>query len=235
MRTVRPRRLMRWGGSFSHRHRGFTLIELMVTLSVIMLLAALTVGGLSRATAKGRQARVQAELGQLVTAIESYKASMGTYPPDNPVNPARNSLRYELTGVVVDNERGEFRTPGGGQVLRPQLVRDRFNVEGFANAVTDPGQVRRFLDPKSEQVATLSRQVDDVEVLVVPVAWPLRAAQQPIPENPGLNPWRYLGPGNATNNVDSFDLWAEFVDGKHVRVMGNWRADAFVDRPFERQ
>lgn len=214
---------------------GFTLIELLVTISVIMLLAALTVGGLSRAASKGRQARVQADLNQLITAIESYQAALGTYPPDNPFDPARNSLRYELTGVVVDNVRREFRTADGTQVLRPEVVRSWFNVDGFVNAVADPAQVRGFLSPKSQQVGTLSQTTERIEVLVTPVPWPLRAAQQPIPEVPGLNPWRYLGPGNATNNVDSFDLWAEFVDGKHVRVSSNWRADAFVDRPFVRQ
>lgn len=235
MQPARQQRRTLLGERSLHGLAGFTLIELMVTLSVIMLLAALTVGGLSRASAKGRQARVQADLNQLITAIESYKAALGTYPPDNPSNPARNPLRYELTGVVVDNERGEFRTAGGSQVLRPDVVKARLNVDGFANAVTDSARVRQFLSPKSQQVSTLSRDPNDVEVLVVPVAWPLRAAQQPIPEVPGLNPWRYLGPGNATNNVDSFDLWAEFVDGNHVRVMGNWRAEAYIDRPFERQ
>ena len=234
MEVARQQRVGTPGVRLAHVSAGFTLIELMVTLGVIILLAALTVGGLSRASAKGRESRVQADLNQLITAIESYRAALGTYPPDNRFSPARNPLRYELTGVVVDNVRGEFRTQGG-QVLRPEVLQSRFNVEGFANASTDPAQVRQFLNPKSQQVAALSQDPNDLEVLVVPVPWPLRAAQQPIPERPGLNPWRYLGPVNATNNVDSFDLWAEFVDGNHVRVTSNWRADAYVDRPFIRQ
>ncbi len=60
-----------------------------------------------------------------------------------------------------------------------------------------------------------------MDVLVVPVPWPLnRTADQPTTV-PGLNPWRYVST-QPTNNPASFDLWAEYVEGGKVKVICNW-------------
>jgi prepilin-type N-terminal cleavage/methylation domain-containing protein len=213
---------------------GFTLIELLVTISVIMILAGLTVGAVSRASRSAREARVRAELNQMVLAIESYKEAMGMYPPDNPADPARNPLFYELTGVWVDTERGEFRTREGGEVIPADLLMSEFGAEGLGNAVADAARARRFLEPKATQHADLLRvpPAGNLRVLVVPVSWPLNALVHPVPENPGLNPWRYLASPHATNNSSSFDLWAEYVDGRNVKVLGNWSTAPAIDRAF---
>ena len=224
--------------------KAFTLIELLVTISVILLLAALTVGGVTRATKSAGEARVRAELNQLVTAIESYQADLGVYPPDNgdlaltrSDRAARNPLYYELMGTVVDNQNGQFRTGDGSETIGVARIKNRFGVDGFQNAVTDPAKVRNYLrELKGTQRAKFTSDPTDVEVLKVHLQWPLKSTQPPIPENPALNPWRYLvaSPNNSTNhNLDSYDLWAEYVDGKHVRVLGNWRSEAFIDRDFQ--
>jgi len=205
----------------------FTLTELLVVIGVIILLAAMTVGGVSRAVSKGKETRVRAELAQLVTVIEAYKNDLGAYPPDNPSDPARPPLFYELSGVVVNNQTGEFSTRGADEVLNTTDAKTWLGVDGFQNAVTDPDQIRSYLTLRSEQYGEIT---DDVEVLLVPVLWPRTASKQPIPGRPGLNPWRYRHPENrlAVNNPGSFELWAEYVDGKQVRVISNWRSDAYV-------
>jgi type II secretory pathway pseudopilin PulG len=212
---------------------GFTLTELMVVIGVIILLAAMTVGGVSRAVSKGKETRVRAELAQLITAIEAYKSDINSYPPDNPVYPARSPLFYELSGVVVTNRDGifSFSTHGADEVLSTADAKAWLGVDGFQNAVMNPDQIRTYLTLRSEQYGEIT---DDVEVLLVPVPWPRAASQQPIPDRPGLNPWRYRAPENrsATNNPGSFELWAEYVDGNNVRVVSNWRDDAYVDRDF---
>jgi type II secretory pathway pseudopilin PulG len=215
------------------RRSAFTLIELLVVISVIILLAGLTVGGVTRITQKARESKVRAELNQYVTAIESYKEAVGIYPPDNPADAARNPLYYELVGVVVDNQRGEFRAREDGDVIRAADVKTTFGVDGFANAVTDRTKVRNFArELKASQHAPMVNGRTGNEVLKVPIDWPRKAAQHPIPETPGLNPWRYRAGQNAVHNKDSFDLWAEFVAGKHVRVLGNWSSEILIDRPF---
>jgi len=53
-----------------HRAPGFTLIELLMVISIIGLLAGMLVGLAPAASAKMREARVRAELNQLVAMIE---------------------------------------------------------------------------------------------------------------------------------------------------------------------
>lgn len=213
---------------------GFTLTELMVVIGVIILLAAMTVGGVSRALSKGKETRIRAELAQLVTAIEAYQNDLGSYPPDHPTDPARAPLFYELSGVVLDLQKDppEFSTRRGGETVLAADVKTWFGLDGFQNAVTDPDQIRSYLTLRSEQYGEISNppQEADVEVLLVPVPWPRSAAQQPIPGKPGLNPWRYRHPDNrqAVNNPGSFELWAEYVDGNKLRVISNWRSDVYV-------
>src|SRR5258708_36249247 len=61
----------------------FTLVELLVTISIIGILAGLLVGLAGVAKKKGTISRVEAELGRIDLAIGSYKSSMNFYPPDN--------------------------------------------------------------------------------------------------------------------------------------------------------
>ena len=56
--------------------RAFSLIELLVVISIIAVLAGLVVGVAPVAGKRMREARIRAELAALVTAIESYKASL---------------------------------------------------------------------------------------------------------------------------------------------------------------
>lgn len=204
------------------RRGGFTLVEMLAVIAVIAVLAGLVVGLTSRASRAGRDNKIKVMRDQLVTAIESYQAQFGSYPPDNRlpsgvVNSAVNPLFYELTGMVVDNVQRRFYSPDHGDVLTSADVNQLFNREGFVNASPDPKKVRKFLELRSEQYDLLSEQ-PQAHVLVVPV-----------PSKQGLNPWRYVS-SNPTNNPGRFDLWAEFVDGKTVRMISNWHRD-IVDRP----
>ena len=89
----------------------FTLIELLVVIAIIGVLASLTVGLSSVASRKSKESRVRGELDKLATAIDNYKAALGTYPPDNPGKPWLNQLFYELSGTIYTNKggRGYFR------------------------------------------------------------------------------------------------------------------------------
>jgi prepilin-type N-terminal cleavage/methylation domain-containing protein len=226
--------------SLPERRGGFTLVEMLAVIAVIAVLAGLVVGLTSRASRAGRDNKIKVMRDQLVTAIESYQAQFGSYPPDNRlpsgvVNSAVNPLFYELTGMVVDNVQARFYSPDYGDVLTDDQVRMLFNREGFVNASPDPKKVRKFVELRSEQYDLLSEQ-PQAHVLVVPVRWPLNPTAKGLPPSPvpsrqqqGLNPWRYVS-SNPTNNPGRFDLWAEFVDGGTVRMISNWHSD-IVDRP----
>ncbi len=211
---------------------GFTLIELLTVIAIIAVLAGITMG----LTAAARNARVNsrgnAELQQIQTAIEAYKADRNAFPPDhalpdgspNKVNPVVNQLFYELRGLDVVN--GAFRVKGGNESIDPDVVKAVFGRGGFLNASVDPSEpAGTYLDPKASAVKRVVVNGANVDLLVTPFDWPLNAADapplQPYGEKSRTNPWRYVST-SATNNAGSFDLWAEVWVGSEKRVFKNW-------------
>jgi prepilin-type N-terminal cleavage/methylation domain-containing protein len=81
---------------------GFTLIELLVVIAIIAALTAIIAGLTSTAGIGKVRNRAKVELSQLELAIETYHKKYGFYPPDNPNDPARPPLYYELSGKDPD-------------------------------------------------------------------------------------------------------------------------------------
>ena len=63
-----------------NRRKGFTLVELLLVISVMALLATLTIGGVLKATKSARKKRVDAMCKSLTIALTSYKAQVGRWP-----------------------------------------------------------------------------------------------------------------------------------------------------------
>ena len=63
----------------THR-QGFTLIELLVTMSIIGLLASIAIFGLRSAQVSGRDGRRKADLEQVRSGLELYRADCRRYP-----------------------------------------------------------------------------------------------------------------------------------------------------------
>lgn len=161
---------------------------------------------------------------------------------------ALTPLYYELSGVIVSNtptlkgteDGGYFMTLDDNQRLEPSWVEAVFRREGFVNAAIQEQRRRLFRHSfKAGQHAQIYRTATaagykPLEVLTVGFAgdatgrrndgfaWPLNDPYQPVPTNPGLNPWHYVS-SNPTNNPGTFDLWAEVkVKGK-TKIYGNWK------------
>jgi len=62
--------------------KGFTLIELMVVILIIMLLATVITVNVDQARKKARDAKRIADLNTVATAIQSYYADYHVYPGD---------------------------------------------------------------------------------------------------------------------------------------------------------
>ena len=99
------------------------------------------------------------------------------------------------------------------------------------NAGVNQKEIKSFISLRSDQHKLILKSPVDVEVLTVPVDWPLNNPLFPPPFNSPdpnvkrINPVRYVASPHATNNPATFDLWAEYVEGKKVKIICNWSKD----------
>ena len=213
--------------------KAFTLIELLVVIAVIAILAALVIPVSGAVNAARTKRRAMAELAQVETAIERYKAKLGHYPPDNPRNPVLNQLYYELLGTTLSNNAyttldGSTNLPqallgGAGGAFGP-------DVAGFVNSSKggggdDGSTASSFINGlKPAQIGTISVKRAYLVRLLVSVPWqqgPPPFNFDPVPGAPTLNPWRY-NYSAPTNNPNSFDLWLDVIIGAKAYRICNW-------------
>ena len=73
------------------RYNAFTLIELIVVVSIIAVLGALVLSTAGYARKKGARARAETEIAAMSAACENYKADNGIYPRDVATSDALNA------------------------------------------------------------------------------------------------------------------------------------------------
>jgi prepilin-type N-terminal cleavage/methylation domain-containing protein len=125
----------------SSRRRGFTVIELLVTVGIIVLLAGIAIPMAMRAYRNAEVSRVRMDLQAISTALEAYKQDHGDYPrvPYPASDPPRNYvganfLMWSLVAPSTEANDGAdgpgFRTrPGGqGKVYGPYLKPEAFTL-----------------------------------------------------------------------------------------------------------
>jgi len=130
----------------------FSLIEMLVVIAIIGLLAAMVVGGASHFRETSVRARVQTELNQVVSAIESYHKKYGFYPQGNGNNsspePAKVPLYYELTGADAGAATNYFKVGG----IVNELGKEGQNF--FANIGVEGKNYKSVDDPSKAFVLT---------------------------------------------------------------------------------
>ena len=200
--------------------RAFTLVELLVVISIIVVLAAATFPAVGTAKIAIMRARARSELAQIETAIERYKQKLGYYPPDNAPNWATNQLFYELLGTA--NSGGIYQTLDQSAQIGAAILPTTFgpNVTGFMNCTRGgddglPGAVAFLKGLKPAQFlaipngyTTLGTSLDGPFVF-----------QNAIGVK--LNPWRYNS-SSPRYNPKSFDLWIDVMAGSKTNRISNW-------------
>jgi prepilin-type N-terminal cleavage/methylation domain-containing protein len=65
------------------RRRGFTLVELLVVITIIAILIGLLAPVVAIALAKAKETQIFTEIGELDSAMKAYKEKYGSYPPSD--------------------------------------------------------------------------------------------------------------------------------------------------------
>jgi len=97
------------GGTTTQRApSGFTLVELLVVITLIGILAGLTLSTLGYVNRKGAESRAKAEVITLSAAIDNYKLDFGAYPE---ADESGEILYRELTGQGENNTNKVYFEP----------------------------------------------------------------------------------------------------------------------------
>jgi prepilin-type N-terminal cleavage/methylation domain-containing protein len=210
---------------------GFTLIELLVVISIIAILAAFTIPVLKSLKRREFINKTQAELAQLETAIDSYKAAYGAYPPGNPNYPGTlnqamfSPLYFELQGTTNKNAATYFTLDNSASINSDtNTMIKAFGVSGFINCTKGSGEdaaaAKNFLpDLKPKQIASNITNNNIATTLLVGSVGGPDPNYQPV-NVLGVNPWRYVCPG--VNNPNSYDLWIQLSIGGTTNLICNW-------------
>ncbi len=84
-RVILMARLARKGTILTKRHRsssGFTLLELLVVMTIIGILAAIAVPALRDSPQRAREATLREDLFTMRSVIDQYHGDKGVFPPD---------------------------------------------------------------------------------------------------------------------------------------------------------
>ena len=228
----------------SFAFHAFTIIELLAVITIIGVLSAFLFTALKGIKRQQYIRNAQAEMEQLETAIERYKAAYGFYPPDNPTNALFNPLYFELLGTT--NIAGNSPTPQYQSLddptiqLTPSDVTAVFGLSGFMNcskpgSAEDARAAQNFLPglkPGQISPSFTNQEPDGFKLLVTSVGGP-DMTYNPLGMNgaAGINPWRYNS-SNPTNNPGAYELWVQLSIGGRTNLVCNWNRQVQLNSPL---
>jgi general secretion pathway protein G len=95
------------------KRAAFTIIELLIVMTIILILAGLILATSGYVQKKGARSRAEAEIAAMSAALESYKADNGIYPseptttelnPTDPISSYANSSRFLYGKLAGDSD-----------------------------------------------------------------------------------------------------------------------------------
>ncbi len=123
----------------SRQPKGFTLMEMLVVITIIVMLAGLTVAGIGFVNIRKANSQAQVQISLLCKAIEEYKLDNGVYPGDLADSPIDGDISEELYQALF--------------------------LDGYLDQVAAEVNPRKMylpeLDPRSGKQSWVERSLDD--------------------------------------------------------------------------
>jgi type IV pilus assembly protein PilA len=98
------------------KRKGFTLIELMVVIAIIIILAAIAIPNYLKMTERAKKSRLQSDFATLATCLETFKTDWGKYPvaaSAQAVSVSTTNVYKELGGTTgAVNKAGAYNAVG---------------------------------------------------------------------------------------------------------------------------
>lgn len=147
------------------KSRGFTLVELLVVISIISLLASIINSNLSVARAKGVDAKKRVDLSEARTALSSFHADNETMPHNYDctgttcvINDSRSTLAIEDTANPTSPQTESGKAY---QASMLELVNGKY-LSGIPHSAGGAGYVYYNYGPNSEAGAVVGTTLDTV-------------------------------------------------------------------------
>ena len=123
-----------------HSSHGFTLIEILTVIVVILIIAAFVVNAAGLAQRKAARARATGEIAAMSTACESYKADNGSYPRQAGITEADDSAKGGGDTPIDPKKHGNPASQNyqkASQYLYIELSGDK-DLNGRLNGASEP-------------------------------------------------------------------------------------------------
>ena len=173
----------------SANKRAFTLIEMIVVMTIVILLAVLVVGSMGYVQGKQAREKAKAQIALLSKAIEEYRMEMGDYPgPDN---------------TAADGDVSKL--------LYQALFKDGYDYTNPADPPATWDKARRIylpeLDPRDNKQGWVKKLASDATVpadleILDPWGNPYRYRRGTNARNPDFDLWS-IGKDGKTQTGDS--------------------------------
>ncbi len=128
------------------KKRGFTLVEIMIVVGIIIILAALSIHSLLRAKINANDGAAVGSVKSIAAALESYRAVNSAYTDDFTVL-SGSTPSYLSTAFADESHQGyDFYIMAGQDIYTVYAQPEHYGVTGTKFIVYDQTGLQRFDD-----------------------------------------------------------------------------------------
>jgi prepilin-type N-terminal cleavage/methylation domain-containing protein len=139
------------------KNKGFTLVELVVVMSIISLLASIITVNINGYMAKARDARRKADLRNIALALEIYYTSAGHYP----IATIWYASCWASPGYNWIPDNGNYNWTGNVLSQQPHDPLDTCSYWSFSNQVTTLAYNYGYLSDTTGQKYILATRLEN--------------------------------------------------------------------------